>query len=250
MSHEMSLVVLFVASLLAGAQNALAGGGSFVTLPALLLAGLDPRAANVTSTVALFPGQVLSGWAGRRLVKGTSGLSFQALCLVSLAGGAIGAALLLATPATFFARLVPWLVLFATGVFTWGSFLRRSASGARRLGAVPAGIVQFLIAIYGGYFGGGIGFLMLAALTAAGLAVRAAGATKNVLAAVMNSSALLIFLWSPDVHWGPAAIVCVAAIIGGLIGAWLLQLVPERVLRSGIIVVGAALTIGLFLRPV
>ena len=246
----MSLVVLFVASLLAGAQNALAGGGSFVTLPALLLAGLDPRAANVTSTVALFPGQVLSGWAGRRLVKGTSGLSFPALCAVSLAGGAVGAVLLLATPASFFARLVPWLVLFATGVFAWGSFLRRSPSSARRIGAGPAALVQFLIAVYGGYFGGGIGFLMLAALTAAGLAVRAAGATKNILAAVMNLSALLVFLWSPDVHWGPAAIVCVAAIIGGLAGAWLLQLVPERFLRVGIVVVGAALTIGLFLRPV
>jgi uncharacterized protein len=250
MSHEVSLVVLFVASLLAGAQNALAGGGSFVTLPALLLAGLDPRAANVTSTVALFPGQVLSGWAGRKFVRGTSGLSFRALCAVSLVGGAAGAVLLLATPATFFALLVPWLVLFATAVFAWGSFFRRSVAGARRIGPVPAAAIQFVIAVYGGYFGGGIGFLMLAALTAAGLAVRAAGATKNALAGVMNFSALLIFLWSPDVHWGPAFVVCVAAIIGGLIGAWMLQRVPERVLRGGVVVIGAALTVGLFLRPV
>ncbi len=250
MPHGTSLVVLFVASLLAGAQNALAGGGSFVTLPALLLAGLDPRAANVTSTVALFPGQVLSGWAGRRFVQGTPGLSFRALCAVSVAGGAVGAILLLATPATFFARLVPWLVLFATGVFAWGSFFRRPAADAHPMGAVPSGLLQFMIAIYGGYFGGGIGFLMLAALTTAGLAVRAAGATKNVLAAVMNFSAVLVFLWSPEVHWGPAAIVCAAAIIGGLTGAWLLQRVPERVLRGGIVIVGAALTIGLFLRPI
>ncbi len=250
MSHETSLVVLFVASLLAGAQNALAGGGSFVTLPALLLAGLDPRAANVTSTVALFPGQVLSGWAGRSLARGMPGLSFRALCAVSLAGGAIGAVLLLSTPATFFARLVPWLVLFATAVFAWGSFFRKPAIAGRQMGTVPAGLLQFAIAIYGGYFGGGIGFLMLAALTTAGLAVRAAGATKNVLAGVMNFSALLVFLWSPDVHWGPAAVVCAAAIIGGLIGAWLLRRVPERMLRGGIVAVGAALTVGLFLRPV
>lgn len=250
MPHETSLAVLFAASLLAGAQNALAGGGSFVTLPALLLAGLDPRAANVTSTVALFPGQVLSGWAGRHFVKGTPGLSFRALCAVSLAGGAVGAVLLLATPAAFFARLVPWLVMFATAVFAWGSFLRRPAAGARRMGTLPAGFLQFLVSVYGGYFGGGIGFLMLAALTTAGLAVRAAGATKNVLAAVMNLSALLVFVWSPDVHWGPAAIVCVAAVLGGLTGAWLLQRVPERMLRGGIIVVGVALTVGLFLRPI
>jgi len=246
----MSLVVLFVASLLAGAQNALAGGGSFVTLPALLFAGLDPRAANVTSTVALFPGQVLSGWAGRKFVSGTAGLSFRALCAVSLIGGAVGAALLLSTPATFFARLVPWLVLFATAVFTWGSFFRRAAAGERRVAPVPAALMQFAISVYGGYFGGGIGFLMLAALTTAGLAVRAAGATKNALAGVMNFSALLIFLWSPDVHWGPAIVVCVAALIGGLIGAWMLQRVPEPLLRGGVVVIGAALTIGLFLRPV
>ena len=250
MSHETRLAVLFVASLLAGAQNALAGGGSFVTLPALLLTGLDPRAANITSTVALFPGQVLSGWAGRRFVKGTSNLSFRTLCAVSLVGGAGGAVLLLATPSAFFARLVPWLVLFATAVFAWGSFARRPGTGAHRITPMTAGILQFLIAIYGGYFGGGIGFLMLAALTAAGLMVRTAGATKNVLAAVMNLSALLIFIWSPDVHWGPAAITCVAAVAGGLAGAWMLQRVPERLLRGGIVIVGAALTIGLFLRPI
>lgn len=250
MSHETSLVVLFVASLLAGAQNALAGGGSFVTLPALLLVGLDPRAANVTSTVALFPGQMLSGLAGRRFVGGTPDLSFRALCGVSLAGGAVGAVLLLATPAAFFARLVPWLVLFATSVFAWGSFFRRPGVRVRPIGATAGGLVQFLIAIYGGYFGGGIGFLMLAALTTAGLAVRTAGATKNVLAGVMNFSALLVFLWSPEVHWGPAAIVCVAAVIGGLMGAWLLQRVPERMLRVGIVMVGVALTVGLFLRPI
>lgn len=249
MASPMSLVVLFAASLLAGAQNALAGGGSFVTLPALLLAGLDPRAANVTSTVALFPGQVLSGWAGRSLAQGAPSLSFRALCVISLAGGAVGAVLLLSTPAAFFARLVPWLVLFATAVFAYGSFFRRPTNVAR-VGTVTAGLLQFAISIYGGYFGGGIGFLMLAALTAAGLAVRAAAATKNVLAGVMNFSALLIFLWSPDVRWGPAAVVCMGAIGGGLSGVWLLRRVPERVLRVGVVVIGAALTVGLFLRPV
>ena len=105
-------------------QNALAGGGSFVTLGALVLAGLEPRAANITSTIALFPGQVTTGYAGRRLASGTPRLSFAALFGISLAGGVLGAALLLATPPTFFASLVPWLVLFATGVFAWGSFVR------------------------------------------------------------------------------------------------------------------------------
>ena len=98
--------LLLLAGLWAGAQNALAGGGSFITLPALILAGLDPRAANITSTVALFPGQVTTGLAGRGLVSGAQRLSFKALFAISLAGGALGAILLLATPATAFARLV------------------------------------------------------------------------------------------------------------------------------------------------
>lgn len=248
MTHELVLLVLFAASAFAGAQNALAGGGSFVTFPALLLAGLDPRAANITSTVALFPGQVVSGWVGRSMVEGTRSLPLRALVAVSVLGGAVGAVLLLATPATFFARLVPWLVLFATGVFAWGSFGRRPSLEGSRMGAVPAGVLQFLIAAYGGYFGGGIGFLMLAALTAAGLAVRAAGATKNLLAGVINAGGLCIFLFSPDVHWREAAVVCAGALVGGLGGAWLLRRVPEQVLRIGVVAIGAALTVGLFLR--
>ena len=127
------LLVLFGAAILAGAMNALAGGGSFITFPALLLAGLDARAANITSTIALFPGQVSTGLAGRRLVTGVPDLPFRALAAISLAGGVLGALLLLATPAAFFARLVPWLVLFATAVFAWGSFRRPSAAG-RSLG--------------------------------------------------------------------------------------------------------------------
>jgi uncharacterized membrane protein YfcA len=103
----LAVVVLFLAGLAAGVMNALAGGGSFLTFPSLLFAGLDPRAANITSTIALFPGQVTTGLACRRLVAGAGGLSFRALLLISLAGGFVGALLLLATPPDFFARLVP-----------------------------------------------------------------------------------------------------------------------------------------------
>ena len=162
------LLLLLAAGILAGVQNALAGGGLFVTLGTLVIAGLDPRAANITSTIALFPGQVATGYAGRALATGTPRLSFGALFGISLAGGVLGAGLLLATPSTFFASLVPWLVLFATAVFAWGSFLRRPAPGAAPSRPGSAAVSQFLIAIYGGYFGGGIGFLMLAALTVAG----------------------------------------------------------------------------------
>ena len=241
-------IILFLAGVWAGTQNALAGGGSFVTLPTLILSGIDARAANITSTVALFPGQVTTGLTGRKLVSGAERLSFRALFVISLAGGVLGALLLLATPPSFFAKLVPWLVLFATTVFAWGSFFRKAPENGLALGPLRAGGAQFLIAVYGGYFGGGIGFLMLAALTIAGLPVRTAGATKNVLAAVMNASAVLIFVFSRDVHWLQAAVLGIGAIGGGLLGAWLLKRVNEKLLRIGVVILGVALTIGLFLR--
>jgi uncharacterized membrane protein YfcA len=243
----MALGVLFLAALWAGVQNALAGGGSFVTLPALMFTGMDARAANITSTIALFPAQIATAFTGRTLVTGAAGLSFRALVFISLAGGALGAVLLLVTPSSFFARLVPWLVLFATVVFAWGSFAPKRASGARlsRHGAMAA---QFGIAIYGGYFGGGIGFLMLAALTAAGLLMRNAGATKNALAGVMNASAVLIFIFSPEVRWLQAGIASAGAITGGIVGGLMLHKLNERVLRFAIVLIGIALTIGLFIR--
>jgi hypothetical protein len=242
-----AFIILFAAALWAGAQNALAGGGSFITLPALMLTGMDARAANITSTVALFPGQAATGWTGRKLVAGAEGLSFRWFVILSLAGGAVGAVLLLITPASFFAKMVPWLVLFATTVFAWGSFAPKRETGPA-LNRWGAAVAQFFIAIYGGYFGGGIGFLMLAALTLAGQAVRTAGATKNVLAGVMNASAVLIFVFSPQVHWLQAGVACVGAIIGGVIGGQLLKRVNEKLLRAVMVAIGVALTVGLFLR--
>ncbi len=241
-------ILLFVAAFLAGGMNALAGGGSFITFPALLLTGLDPRAANITSTVALFPGQITSALSSRSLVQGVGRMSFLGLAAISLGGGVVGACLLLATPPAFFAQLVPFLVLFATSVFTWGSFIRKPKTTSAPVSSRMAGFVQFGISIYGGYFGGGIGFLMLATLTVAGMAMRNAGATKNALAGVMNASAVLVFLFSPDVEWVQAAVVAVAAMIGGLAGAWLLRRVNEKLLKGCVVVVGICLTIGLFLR--
>lgn len=244
----MQWLLIFLAGTVAGAQNALAGGGSFVTLGMLVIAGLDPRAANITSTIALFPGQVATGYAGRGMAAGAEGLSFQKLFVISFIGGIAGALLLLATPPTFFAGLVPWLVLFATAVFFWGSFLRKPAEGKATLNPLTAAAAQFAIAIYGGYFGGGIGFLMLAVLTVAGLAVRSASATKNALAVAMNASAVLIFVFSRDVHWLHAAVLGAGGIAGGLAGVWLLPRVNEKWLRAGVIAIGILLTIGLFVR--
>jgi uncharacterized protein len=242
-------LILFLAALWAGAQNALAGGGSFITLPALMLTGMDARAANITSTVALFPAQIVTGYTGKDNAAGVSGLSLKALFAISVAGGAVGGLILLATPPSFFARLVPWLVLFATILFAWGSFFRKPPPpGQPTLPPAGAGIAQFFIAIYGGYFGGGIGLLMMAALAMAGQGVRNAGATKNVLAGVINTAAVAMFVFSSDVHWLQVLVTSLGASIGGRGGALMLKSVPENALKIGVVAIGALLTVGLFLR--
>ncbi len=243
-----ALIILFLVAVWAGIQNALAGGGTFLTLPALMFTGMTALAANITSTIALFPGQITSSWAGRGHVAGAGGLSFRALVIISFAGGIVGAVLLLVTPSDIFKHLVPWLVLFATSVFAYGSFVPRKADSAPVLGKVGAGAAQFLISVYGGYFGGGIGFLMLAALTAAGLSIRNANASKNVLAGVMNASAVAIFIFSPQVHWLQVAIACVGAALGGVVGGHMVSRVNQQVLRAAAVLIGIALTIGLFVR--
>ena len=156
--------------------------------------------------------------------------------------------LLLNTSEAVFQRLVPFLVLFATAVFSWGSFFRKPDVGRARLPPAASAAVQFAIAIYGGYFGGGIGILLIAALTLAGQEVRTAGATKNALNAVLNAAAVLIFAFSRDVRWDACLAVALGAIAGGQAGAWLLLRVNERLLRLAVIFIGLALTVAMFLK--
>jgi len=249
MHLELHIVLLIAAAgFFAGVQNALAGGGSFITFPALLLAGLNPLAANMTSTIAMFPSQTTSAYAGRKLVDDVGTLSFRKLFIISVVGGIAGALLLLNTPASFFARLVPWLVLFATSVFAWGSFRRKPLHAASSMPRWVLIVAQSCISIYGGYFGGGIGFLMLAALTIAGQQVRAATATKNVLAMAMNAAATLIFAMSDLISWPAAVALCVGGIAGGMCGGYLVHRLPEKIMRGFVVLVGAVLTVWMFTR--
>jgi uncharacterized membrane protein YfcA len=240
--------LLFVVALWAGIQNALAGGGTFITFPVLLWAGLDARAANITSTIALFPGQVTTALAGRSQVSGNDQISVRELIVLSLVGGVVGAGLLLLTPSHFFKRLVPFLVLAATSIFAWGSFRRHPVDAPVHLSRGALMTSQFVIAIYGGYFGGGIGILMLAALTAAGWEFRTAGATKNLLAGVMNFAAVLVFAFSRDVDWKDVLILAAGSIVGGQIGAYLLARINVALLRAFVVAIGIVLTVGLFIR--
>ncbi len=242
------LLLLFLTGIWAGVQNALAGGGSFITLPALMAAGLDPKLANITSTMALFPGQITTGWAGRSLVADTERLSFRSLALISLIGGIGGAGLLIVTPAGVFASMVPWLVLAATGLFAWSSFGPKRIAATAPPPAFVTILTQSVIALYGGFFGGGAGIMTLASLTLARLPVRNAAGTKNVLVGLANLSAALIFALSGAVAWRLAVAVGAGAMIGGFMGARALQHLPEKALKIGVIVIGSLLTIALFLR--
>ncbi|MBC7519717.1 MAG: sulfite exporter TauE/SafE family protein [Sandarakinorhabdus sp.] len=242
------ILLLFAAGLWAGAQNALAGGGSFITLPALIAAGLDPKLANITSTMALFPGQITTGWAGRSLVSGAERLSFRSLALIAFCGGIGGAFLLIATPSKVFAGMVPWLVLAATALFAWSSFAPKPKVARPPPPGWVTVLTQGTIAFYSGFFGGGAGIMTLASLTLARLPVRNAGGTKNVLVALSNLSAAIIFGFSGAVAWRQALIIGSGAMIGGYLGARALKVMPEKLLKVGVVMIGVALTIGLFLR--
>ena len=242
------LLLITLAGLYAGTQNTLAGGGSFITFPTLLLVGLDPLAANITSTIALFPNQITSSLAGRKLAGGVGEISLGKLFALSVAGGLIGAVLLLNTPVTIFARLVPWLVLFATTIFTLGSFRKKPLHVVNIIPIPLLAMIQLLIGVYGGYFGGGIGFLMLATLTIAGQGVRMATATKNVLAMAMNASAVILFIFSSHIDWPAGLALSMGGIGGGFAGNWLVHRLPENIMRGFVVLVGITLTVWLFLR--
>lgn len=243
-------IILALAGFCAGVVNVVAGGGGFLTFPALLLTGIDPRAANITSTIGLYPMQLTAGFAGRKHATSPPDISFRTMLAVSFIGGALGAGLLLLTSPAFFGALVPWLVLFATIMFAWGSFRPPPAvKGVHHLGKVGAVATHFFVSIYVGYYGGGAGFLVLAALTMAGMQVRPANAAKIILIGAMNTSAVVIFLFSHDIAWMQALVIFVASEIGShLVGVRILNMVSDRVMRIGIVVFGLLLSVWLFAR--
>lgn len=244
----MTWILLALAGIWAGIQNAVAGGGSFITLPALIFTGLDARVANITSTVALSVGQVTTGWGGRKAVEGVPGLPVWFMVAIAIAGGLVGAQLILLTPARLFADMVPWLILAATALFAWGSFGPKPKEPRASLAPSASAFGLFLSAIYGGYFGGGNGIILVTVLTAAGLGIRGASATKNVMAAIINVAALGLFLFSPEVDWTKAVVLGAGAMLGGAIGNIVLARINERALRIAIVLIGVALSIVLFLR--
>jgi uncharacterized membrane protein YfcA len=228
-------------------MNSVAGGGSFLSFPALVFAGVPAISANATNNAAMWVGTIGSARGYREEVAEHRALLWPVVA-VSLAGSLIGACLLLVTPQALFERLIPWLLLFATSVFALSPWLNRGANGAPR--HAPWQIaVQFLVAIYGGYFGAGMGILMLAVLAFSGLpSFNAQNAIKNVLSVSINGVALVPFIAARIVDWRFAIPMAAIALLGGYFGARLFRRVPQRVSRSVVVCIGAAMTIVFFLR--
>jgi hypothetical protein len=237
-------LALFAAAFVGGALNALAGGGTLVTFPALLLAGLSPIDANASSVVALLPGTFSGAWAFRHGISRIKQFSLTGVVVLSLIGGLIGALLLLYTPSRFFAGLVPSLLLFATIVFAIGNFAPLEMIQRIKFGPKVAPATLFVIAIYGGYFGGGIGFLMLAAFTLFGIRdVNAMNGLKMGLAGVMGIAAVVAFIIADVVRWPQTIPMLVGSTLGSYIAAHWSQRIDQRFIKGFIIVFGLGLTV-------
>lgn len=242
------LLLLFVAGIVTGLMNAVAGGGSFVAFPALLLIGIPAISANVTSTVATVPGQVASVWAYRHDIRAATRFDIRRLIAVSVAGGMIGAAILLGTPSAVFSGVLPWLMLLATAIFIFGSFAPKRFLLRLTIGARVVLGAQFAIAIYGGYFGAGIGFMMLAALTLYGMRdIHAMNGLKLLLALCMTVVSSAAFVYAGKVYWTEALVMCIATLIGGYGGALGAKRVKPKFIKAFIALLGTGLTVYFFI---
>lgn len=245
------LSVFFAVSFVAAAINSVAGGGTFLTFPVFMLNGLTSGQANIMSTIALWPGVVASSY-GYRSQMALDKKRLIPFIVIGMVGGTAGSVWFLATPESTFAALVPWLLLIATLIFTFGKYVvaglnRLSMSQAQR--HIFALSLQILISIYGGYFGAGIGILTLAMLQILGhTSIHQMNALKTILTAAINSMTVLIFILSGKVLWGVSAVMIAGAIAGGYVGARLALKVPPHYVRMLVSAIGFSMTAYFFLR--
>jgi hypothetical protein len=249
-------LLLVVAGFAGGTVNAVAGGASFFTFPAMLAVGIPPVAANASNTTALVPASLVAAWAQRRELVDAGPRRLPALAGLSLGGGAAGAVLLLLTSDRAFMALVPWLLLIATLVFALSphilALIRRARPGHGAGLHLNVWSVLILIPclVYGGYFGAGLGIMLLAGLAVAGLEeLRVANALKNGMSALVNGIAVVVFVSQGVVVWPAALTMMAGAALGGFAGARIARRLPQPIFRAIVIGVGSLLTLWYFLRP-
>jgi uncharacterized protein len=243
------LLLIAGAGVMAGMMNALAGGGSFVTLPALIAVGVPSVTANTTSTVALFPGQLTSAWTYRDGLGPLGEVSLRSLLLATFFGGVIGALLLLRTPITAFDVILPWLLAIATLALTFGRQLGEAWRRRRRIGAPLVVVVQFGLGIYGGYFGGGVGIMMMAVWSLLGdRTLKSFNAPRTLMVCAANTVAVFIFIAANAVRWREALVMLAGAILGGYGGANIGRRAPAGVIRVGTLLLSVGITLVFFVR--
>jgi uncharacterized membrane protein YfcA len=249
-----SSLAIFLAAFVAGAINSVAGGGTLVTFPTLVWVGLPSTIANATSTVAIWPGSLGGMWGYRHDLKGLPKTSYT-LIVPSLLGGIIGAVLLVLTPTDVFDRLIPLLILFATVLFMLQEPIQRLIGTTDKthegssVWLVGALVFQLFVSVYGGYFGAGIGILMLAALGLMGFtSIHRMNGLKNWGGLCINAVAAVTFAISGLVDWPVALAMAVGAMAGGYGGSRLAQRVPQDLVRAVITAIGLASALWLALR--
>ena len=246
-------IYLFLAGALGGAINAVAGGGSFISFPALLFTGVAPIPANATNTLALWVGTAASGSAYKNRIKLPRRLMLP-LIVSSILGGLAGALLLIRTPSSTFLHLLPWLLLGATLLFSFGRHLTRHFTVAITYDASSAAILiatvfELAVAVYGGYFGGGIGIMNLAMLAALGMTdIHAMNFLKVVLGSIINGVATITFIATKAIVWPQALVMTAGALIGGYASAHYAQQLPQPWVRRFVIFSGVAMTVYFFYR--
>jgi uncharacterized protein len=242
-------VLIFAAALVAGSINSVAGGGTLVTFPTLVWLGIPEKLANGTSTISLWPGSVAGVWGYRRELE-QADRRLLSLVVPSVVGSILGAWLLVRTPPDVFRRVIPFLILFATCLFMAQESIQRRFNLAQAHEARSHWLswtmgFQFLVAVYGGYFGAGIGILMLAALSLMGHTdIHQMNGVKNLLATSINGIAAAIFLYNGMVIWQDAVVMIVASIIGGIAGAGIARRMGKSAVRRLVIGIGFAVAVG------
>jgi len=244
-----AMLMTFSAGMVAGAMNALAGGGSFVSLPALIAAGVPPVQANTSSTVALFPGGLASAWAYRDGAKSVGAVPMRALLAATLCGGLVGALLLLRTSSAAFTFVLPWLLLVASLALAFGRRIGEALRARWHIHAHAVLAVQFGLGIYGGYFGGAVGIMMIAVW---GLLdnsdIKRLNAPRTLLVSAANMVAVLAFIVAGAVRWPETLAMLAGAVIGGYGGAHIGKRAPANAIRALTLCATACITLAFFLK--
>lgn len=245
-------LLLCLAGFSAGFLNAVAGGGTFLSLPALIYVGVPPVAANATATLSALPGYLSSAWGYRSDMRQEGALGFRAILALATLGSALGALLLIATPGDAFLGIVPWLLALATALFAFGPVLLRGLQqrGRGAFGPVLSGAVILAVSIYGGYFNGGLGIMLLAAFGLLGhVDLHGMNGLKNILSALLSLISALAFVWADLIAWEQALVLALSTTVGGYAGARISRRITRTdILRGFITLIGATMTAVFFVR--